>query len=193
MLQKRAIETYKSMYTFYCKLIRVHQCESPSKRTTPTLTHTHTINHRTQQPLEGDTGHRRIIGECERGEGRTRPVIISVHPAPALEVVGRNSSPPCLPRVMKLRSGGMAPLLAAEAAASLANGLGKKSASLPGLMNMLPASSGPSRVWISSASFLASSSVCEMSKKEAEEIQTLDGPDEAGNMFMRPGKLADYS
>merc|ERR1712083_1185939 len=24
------------------------------------------------------------------------------------------------------------------------------------------------------------------------EIQTLDGPDEAGNMFMRPGKLADY-
>ena len=32
-----------------------------------------------------------------------------------------------LPRVMKLRSGGMAPLLAAEAAASLANGLQKNS------------------------------------------------------------------
>ena len=32
----------------------------------------------------------------------------------------------------------------------------------------------------------------EEAKKEAEEIQTLDGPDEAGNMFMRPGKLADY-
>ena len=31
-----------------------------------------------------------------------------------------------LPRVMKLRSGGMAPLLAAEAAASLANGLDKQ-------------------------------------------------------------------
>merc|ERR1711962_1443920 len=30
----------------------------------------------------------------------------------------------------------------------------------------------------------------EEAKKEAEEIQTLDGPDEAGNMFMRPGKLA---
>jgi len=29
-------------------------------------------------------------------------------------------------------------------------------------------------------------------KAEAEEIQTLDGPDEAGEMFMRPGKLADY-
>merc|ERR1719206_1092356 len=85
MLQKRAIETYKSMYTFFCNSFYVHQCESPSRRTTPTLTHTHTINHRTQQPLEGDTGHRRI-----RGEGRTRPVIISVHPAPALEVVGRN-------------------------------------------------------------------------------------------------------
>jgi ubiquinol-cytochrome c reductase cytochrome c1 subunit len=32
----------------------------------------------------------------------------------------------------------------------------------------------------------------EEAKKEAEEIQTMDGPDEAGNMFMRPGKLADY-
>merc|ERR1711862_455108 len=29
-------------------------------------------------------------------------------------------------------------------------------------------------------------------KAEAEEIQTLDGPDEAGEMFMRPGKLSDY-
>ena len=32
----------------------------------------------------------------------------------------------------------------------------------------------------------------EEAKSEAEEIQALDGPDEAGNMFMRPGKLADY-
>lgn len=32
----------------------------------------------------------------------------------------------------------------------------------------------------------------EEAKAEAEEIQALDGPDEAGNMFMRPGKLADY-
>merc|ERR1719479_389275 len=32
----------------------------------------------------------------------------------------------------------------------------------------------------------------EEAKKEAEEIQTLDGPDEAGDMFQRPGKLADY-
>ena len=32
----------------------------------------------------------------------------------------------------------------------------------------------------------------EESKAEAEEIQTLDGPDESGEMFMRPGKLADY-
>jgi len=30
------------------------------------------------------------------------------------------------------------------------------------------------------------------SKAEAEESQTLDGPDEAGEMFMRPGKLSDY-
>merc|ERR1711997_399946 len=29
-------------------------------------------------------------------------------------------------------------------------------------------------------------------KAEAEEIQTMDGPDEAGEMFMRPGKLSDY-
>merc|ERR1719206_1295958 len=63
MLQKRAIETYKSMYTFFCNSFYVHQCESPSRRTAPTLTHTHTINHRTQQPLEADTGHRRIIGD----------------------------------------------------------------------------------------------------------------------------------
>jgi len=31
----------------------------------------------------------------------------------------------------------------------------------------------------------------EEAKAEAEESQTLDGPDEAGSMFMRPGKLAD--
>lgn len=29
-------------------------------------------------------------------------------------------------------------------------------------------------------------------KTEAEEIQVQDGPDEAGNMYMRPGKLSDY-
>jgi len=29
-------------------------------------------------------------------------------------------------------------------------------------------------------------------KAEAEESQTLDGPDESGEMFMRPGKLSDY-
>merc|ERR1712115_129550 len=29
-------------------------------------------------------------------------------------------------------------------------------------------------------------------KTEAEEIQTMDGPDETGEMFMRPGKLSDY-
>ncbi|PSN50790.1 Cytochrome c1 [Blattella germanica] len=29
-------------------------------------------------------------------------------------------------------------------------------------------------------------------KAEAEEVQVQDGPDEAGNMFMRPGKLSDY-
>ncbi|XP_019871365.1 cytochrome c1, heme protein, mitochondrial [Aethina tumida] len=29
-------------------------------------------------------------------------------------------------------------------------------------------------------------------KAEAEEIQVWDGPDEAGNMFQRPGKLSDY-
>ncbi|KAJ9592845.1 hypothetical protein L9F63_015488 [Diploptera punctata] len=29
-------------------------------------------------------------------------------------------------------------------------------------------------------------------KAEAEEIQVQDGPDEQGNMFMRPGKLSDY-
>ncbi|KAI1309466.1 Cytochrome c1, heme protein, mitochondrial [Halotydeus destructor] len=29
-------------------------------------------------------------------------------------------------------------------------------------------------------------------KAEAAEIQVQDGPDESGNMFMRPGKLADY-
>ena len=29
-------------------------------------------------------------------------------------------------------------------------------------------------------------------KTEAEEIQVLDGPDETGGMFMRPGKLSDY-
>jgi len=32
----------------------------------------------------------------------------------------------------------------------------------------------------------------EEAKAQAEEIQTLDGPDESGEMFMRPGKLADY-
>jgi len=29
-------------------------------------------------------------------------------------------------------------------------------------------------------------------KAEAEQIQVSDGPDEQGNMFMRPGKLSDY-
>merc|ERR1712183_1033753 len=29
-------------------------------------------------------------------------------------------------------------------------------------------------------------------KAEAEESQCLDGPDESGEMFMRPGKLSDY-
>lgn len=29
-------------------------------------------------------------------------------------------------------------------------------------------------------------------KAEAAEIQVTDGPDEAGNMFQRPGKLSDY-
>ncbi|KDR15800.1 cytochrome c1, heme protein, mitochondrial [Zootermopsis nevadensis] len=29
-------------------------------------------------------------------------------------------------------------------------------------------------------------------KAEAEEVQVQDGPDEAGNMYMRPGKLSDY-
>ena len=29
-------------------------------------------------------------------------------------------------------------------------------------------------------------------KAEAEEVQIEDGPDEAGEMFMRPGKLSDY-
>ncbi|KAK7873773.1 hypothetical protein R5R35_005769 [Gryllus longicercus] len=29
-------------------------------------------------------------------------------------------------------------------------------------------------------------------KAEAEEVQVQDGPDENGNMFMRPGKLSDY-
>ncbi|XP_046397274.1 cytochrome c1, heme protein, mitochondrial-like [Ischnura elegans] len=29
-------------------------------------------------------------------------------------------------------------------------------------------------------------------KAEAEEVQIQDGPDESGNMFMRPGKLSDY-
>jgi ubiquinol-cytochrome c reductase cytochrome c1 subunit len=29
-------------------------------------------------------------------------------------------------------------------------------------------------------------------KAEAEEVQVQDGPDEAGEMFMRPGKLSDY-
>jgi len=32
----------------------------------------------------------------------------------------------------------------------------------------------------------------EEAKSEAEESQAEDGPDEAGNMFMRPGKLSDY-
>jgi len=32
----------------------------------------------------------------------------------------------------------------------------------------------------------------EEAKAEAEETQSLDGPDESGEMFMRPGKLADY-
>jgi ubiquinol-cytochrome c reductase cytochrome c1 subunit len=32
----------------------------------------------------------------------------------------------------------------------------------------------------------------EEAKAEAAEIQVQDGPDEEGNMFMRPGKLADY-
>merc|ERR1711974_515309 len=29
-------------------------------------------------------------------------------------------------------------------------------------------------------------------KAEAEEVQVQDGPDESGEMFMRPGKLSDY-
>ncbi|XP_067003637.1 cytochrome c1, heme protein, mitochondrial [Anabrus simplex] len=29
-------------------------------------------------------------------------------------------------------------------------------------------------------------------KAEAEEVQVQDGPDDTGNMFMRPGKLSDY-
>merc|ERR1711879_980542 len=29
-------------------------------------------------------------------------------------------------------------------------------------------------------------------KTEAEEVQIQDGPDESGEMFMRPGKLSDY-
>ena len=29
-------------------------------------------------------------------------------------------------------------------------------------------------------------------KTEAEEVQVQDGPDESGEMFMRPGKLSDY-
>merc|ERR1711976_992816 len=29
-------------------------------------------------------------------------------------------------------------------------------------------------------------------KAEAEEVQVQDGPDETGEMFMRPGKLSDY-
>ncbi|XP_023343978.1 cytochrome c1, heme protein, mitochondrial-like [Eurytemora carolleeae] len=29
-------------------------------------------------------------------------------------------------------------------------------------------------------------------KAEAEESQVLDGPNESGEMFMRPGKLSDY-
>ena len=29
-------------------------------------------------------------------------------------------------------------------------------------------------------------------KTEAEEVQVQDGPDETGEMFMRPGKLSDY-
>merc|ERR1712024_195788 len=29
-------------------------------------------------------------------------------------------------------------------------------------------------------------------KAEAEEVQIQDGPDETGEMFMRPGKLSDY-
>jgi len=32
----------------------------------------------------------------------------------------------------------------------------------------------------------------EEAKAEAEEVQIEDGPDELGNMFMRPGKLSDY-
>jgi len=32
----------------------------------------------------------------------------------------------------------------------------------------------------------------EEAKAEAEETQSLDGPDESGEMFMRPGKLSDY-
>jgi len=32
----------------------------------------------------------------------------------------------------------------------------------------------------------------EEAKAEAEEVQVQDGPDELGNMFMRPGKLSDY-
>jgi len=32
----------------------------------------------------------------------------------------------------------------------------------------------------------------EEAKAEAEEVQIQDGPDELGNMFMRPGKLSDY-
>jgi len=32
----------------------------------------------------------------------------------------------------------------------------------------------------------------EEAKAEAEEVQVQDGPDELGNMFLRPGKLSDY-
>lgn len=32
----------------------------------------------------------------------------------------------------------------------------------------------------------------EEAKAEAEEVQVMDGPDEKGDMFMRPGKLSDY-
>ena len=32
----------------------------------------------------------------------------------------------------------------------------------------------------------------EEAKAEAEEIQVLDGPNEDGEMFERPGKLSDY-
>jgi len=55
------------------------------------------------------------------------------------------TAPPCLAIVIKERSGGYAPLLAALAASSFGYGDGTASKSFPGLMNMLPFASGPSK------------------------------------------------